>query len=89
MGHIIISPVPVLSRAVLVDQACVDPVYVQSSGSGGIRTHNLQLQYQRRELYIGLYTFPGESLKACHTLAITVNDRVTHGKIYFFLNAGD
>ena len=26
MGHIIISPVPVLSRAALVDQACVDPV---------------------------------------------------------------
>ena len=41
MGHIIISPDPALSRAVLVDQACVDPVYVQSSGSGGIRTHNL------------------------------------------------
>ena len=38
MGHIIISPVPALSRAVLVDQACDDPVYVQSSGSGGIRS---------------------------------------------------
>ena len=49
-GHIIISPVPALSRAVLVDQACVDPVYVQSSGSDGIRTHNLLLQYHRREL---------------------------------------
>ena len=33
MGHIIISPVPALSRAVLVDQAWFDPVYVQSSGS--------------------------------------------------------
>ena len=41
MGHIIISPVPALSRAVLVDQASVDPVYVQSSSSGGIRTRNL------------------------------------------------
>ena len=50
MGHIIINPVPALSRAVLVDQAWFDPVYVQSSGSGGIRTHNLLLQYQRREL---------------------------------------
>ena len=36
MGHIIISPVQALSKAVLVDQASVDPVYVQSSGSGGI-----------------------------------------------------
>ena len=45
MGHIIIIPVPAL-----VDQASVDPVYVQSSGSGGIRTRNLLLQYQRREL---------------------------------------
>ena len=50
LGHIIISPVPALSRAVLVDQASVDPVYVQSSGSGGIRTRNLLLQYQRRKL---------------------------------------
>ena len=50
MGHIIIGPVPALSRAVSVDQASVDPVYVQSSGSGGIRTRNLLLQYQRRKL---------------------------------------
>ena len=50
MGHIIIRPVPALSRAVLVDQASIDPVYVQSSGSGGIQTRNLLLQYQRREL---------------------------------------
>ena len=52
---IIISPIPALSRAVLVDQACVDPVYVQSSGSGGTRTRNLLLQYQRRELYKPLH----------------------------------
>ena len=50
MGHVIISPVPALSWALLVDQASVDPVYVQSSGSGEIRTHNLLPQYQRREL---------------------------------------
>ena len=46
MGHINIILVPALSRAVSVDQASVDPVYVQSSGSGGIRTRNLLLQYQ-------------------------------------------
>ena len=40
-----ISPVPALSRAALVDPASVDPVYVQSSGSGEIRPHNLPLQY--------------------------------------------
>ena len=29
-------------------------------------------------------------LRACHTLAITVNDRVTHGKILKIIeNAGD
>ena len=50
MGHIIISPVLALSRAVSVDQASVDPVYVQSSGSGGIRTRNLLLQYQAQAL---------------------------------------
>ena len=35
-------------------------------------------------------TFHNVQLRDCHTLAITVNDRVTHGKILNIIeNAGD
>ena len=50
MGHIIFSPVSALSRAALVIPVLVDPVYVQSSGSDGFRTHDLLLQNQRHAL---------------------------------------